>query len=202
MTRLKMEVVAAVAAWALTSACYNLPTVQDLVPGLCSGDLGSPQELRQILSPGATVYLPDSEGFSNASIRWSTLELPTVNLVVVPATEKDVSETVKYANKKNLPFLALNSAHGAMTTLGKMKCGIEIYLNQLNTIEIAEDEQTATIGGGTLSKAVTDALWDAGKQTGKFASSGPRLLFRAVARFQTTRVQHTTRELTSWIASQ
>lgn len=48
-----------------------------------------------------------------------------------------------------------------------MKSGVEIYLDQLNTIEVAEDGQTATIGGGALSKHVTDALWDAGKQTGK-----------------------------------
>ncbi|KJK77249.1 hypothetical protein H634G_06987 [Metarhizium anisopliae BRIP 53293] len=54
-----------------------------------------------------------------------------------------------------------------------MKSGVEIYLDQLNTIEVAEDGQTATIGGGALSKHVTDALWDAGKQTGNLM--GPAL---------------------------
>ncbi|EFY97523.1 FAD/FMN-binding dehydrogenase [Metarhizium robertsii] len=173
MTKFKMEVVAAVAAWALTSACTGLPAVRDLVPGLCPRDIDEAQALQSSLSPGAKVYFPGSPEFDDASTRWSTLSPPTVNVVVVAATAKDVSETVKYANRKKLPFLAYNSAHGAITTLGRMKSGVEIYLDQLNTIEVAEDGQTATIGGGALSKHVTDTLWDAGKQTGNLM--GPAL---------------------------
>jgi hypothetical protein len=74
---------------------------------------------------------------------------------------------VKFANKKNLPFLAYNSAHGAITTLGQMTQGIEIYLNQLSGVKIAEDGKSVTILGGTKSKLVTHTLWEAGKQTGK-----------------------------------
>jgi hypothetical protein len=48
-----------------------------------------------------------------------------------------------------------------------MDYGIEIYLPQLNTISIAEDKQSVTVGGGINSKNLTDALWAAGKQTGK-----------------------------------
>jgi hypothetical protein len=47
-----------------------------------------------------------------------------------------------------------------------MDHGIEIYLNQLNTVEVATDGKTVTIGGGTQSKKVTDTLWAANKQTG------------------------------------
>lgn len=49
-----------------------------------------------------------------------------------------------------------------------MDYGIEIYLGQLSSVEIASDQETVTIGGGTMSKLVTDTLWAAGKQTGKF----------------------------------
>lgn len=48
-----------------------------------------------------------------------------------------------------------------------MNNGIEIYLNQLNNVKIAADGKTATFGGGIMAKNVTDALWAAGKQTGK-----------------------------------
>jgi AICAR transformylase/IMP cyclohydrolase PurH len=48
-----------------------------------------------------------------------------------------------------------------------MDYGIEIYLPQLNKISIAKDGQTVTVGGGTNSKALIDALWAANKQTGK-----------------------------------
>jgi hypothetical protein len=72
---------------------------------------------------------------------------------------------VKFANKKDLPFLTFNGVHGALVSLGKMECGIGISLNQLSSVEIAKDGMTSTIGGGTMSKVITDELWAAGKQT-------------------------------------
>jgi hypothetical protein len=73
---------------------------------------------------------------------------------------------VKFASDQDIPILAYNGHHGTLTTLGRMDYGIEIYLPQLNSISIAKDGKTATIGGGTNSKAVTDTLWAAGKQAG------------------------------------
>jgi hypothetical protein len=49
-----------------------------------------------------------------------------------------------------------------------MDYGIEIYLPQLNSISIAKNGSSVTLGGGTNSKKLTDALWAAGKQTGRF----------------------------------
>ncbi|KAJ4312741.1 hypothetical protein N0V94_007294 [Neodidymelliopsis sp. IMI 364377] len=46
-----------------------------------------------------------------------------------------------------------------------MDYGIEIYLPQLNSISIAKNGSSVTLGGGTNSKKLTDALWAAGKQT-------------------------------------
>ena len=51
-----------------------------------------------------------------------------------------------------------------------MDYGIEIYLPQLNSISIAKDGKSATIGGGANVKNLTDTLWDAGKQTGKLSN--------------------------------
>lgn len=47
-----------------------------------------------------------------------------------------------------------------------MKDGIQISLAKLNSIVVAEDGATVTIGGGTVSKSLTSALWAVGKQTG------------------------------------
>lgn len=47
-----------------------------------------------------------------------------------------------------------------------MKQGIEIWMNKLKGVSVADDGQTATFGGGILSKEVTDALWKHNKQTG------------------------------------
>ncbi|KAL0941656.1 FAD-dependent oxygenase [Colletotrichum truncatum] len=161
MYRLKMEVVTAVAAWAITSACLNVPIARQ-VGGICARDTA---ELGDKLSSTAKIYQPGSDEFTAASTRWSNLNAPTVNLVVVPGNEQDVAETVKFANEKNLPFLAYNGVHGAITTLGKMQNGIEISLSQLSGVEVAEDGKSAKIAGGTRSKDVTDILWEAGKQT-------------------------------------
>lgn len=51
-----------------------------------------------------------------------------------------------------------------------MTYGIQIYMPQLNTISVAKDKNLVTIGGGTNSKKVIDALWAAGKQTGMILS--------------------------------
>jgi hypothetical protein len=48
-----------------------------------------------------------------------------------------------------------------------MTHGIEIHLSQLSGITIAQDGQTATIGGGVIAKNLTDTLWAAGKWTGE-----------------------------------
>lgn len=47
-----------------------------------------------------------------------------------------------------------------------MENGIQILLTKLNSVKIASDGKTATIGGGIKSKELTDFLWAAGKQTG------------------------------------
>ncbi|XXH05698.1 glutathione S- transferase, nitrogen catabolite repression regulator [Hypoxylon texense] len=158
-----MEVAAAVASWAISAACQNIPT-NSLFAGFCSRSIDV-EELAGRLSAGAGVYAPGTETFNQATSRWSSLNAPGVDVVVVPSVESDVAETVKYGNEKNVPYLATNGGHGLITTVGNMHGGIQIWMNKLNTVEIAEDGKSARIGGGALSKKVTDALWAVGKQT-------------------------------------
>ncbi|PGH03423.1 hypothetical protein AJ80_08671 [Polytolypa hystricis UAMH7299] len=163
MHRLTIEVITAMCAWAISAVGQSVSTGR-----LCpQGGPYNMIELVKKLSPAARIYCPGTEEFEEASIRWSVLEEPKVNVIVVPGTVDDVAETVKFANQRKLPFLAYNGAHGAVTTLGKMDHGIEILMHQLSSVEIAKDGKTAKVGGGTMSKTVTDTLWEAGKQTGK-----------------------------------
>ena len=161
-----MEVIAAVAAWTVQIVSRSLPA--GIVPWDIHSNGGAAVELVDRLSSSAQVYLPGSEEFTEATTRWSMLHAPTFSLIVVPHTEDDLAETVKYANELNLPYLAINGGHGAISTVGKLDDGVGIWMNQLKSVEIAEDGSTVTIGGGALSKNVTDILWAAGKQTGKF----------------------------------
>ena len=74
---------------------------------------------------------------------------------------------VLYANMHDIPFLVVGGAHGAIDSLGSMKNGIQIWTRNLNHVVVADDGQTAAIGGGALSKEVVDGLWAANKQTSK-----------------------------------
>ncbi|KLJ06466.1 hypothetical protein EMPG_10142 [Blastomyces silverae] len=158
MFRLKLPL-AALVAWTTAVASQDNPFSSINARGRVDFT-----ELGRTLSSTAEIYLPGSDEFDAAVARWSNLAVPVANVVVVPGTEDDVVKTVKFANRKRLPFLAVNGRHGATTTLKKMTHGIEIYLKQLNSIKIADDGKTVTIGGGTQSKSVTDTLWAAGKQ--------------------------------------
>ncbi|KAI0199366.1 FAD-binding domain-containing protein [Astrocystis sublimbata] len=157
-----MELATAVLAWGVSSICRNLASNDSW--GICpQRDISA--ELRGTLSAKAQIFLPGSTEFSQATNRWSALSAPSINIVVVPSVESDVAETVKYANAHEIPYLTVSSGHGSITTLGSFQGGIEIWLNRLSSVEIAADGSTATIGGGTLSKTVTDSLWAQGKQT-------------------------------------
>ncbi|KAK5993548.1 FAD-linked oxidoreductase chyH [Cladobotryum mycophilum] len=160
-----MEIVAAVAASALGYACQNVPAAQSWLGSLCSPQYDDLKKLKERLSSAAEIYLPGSDGFDAATTRWSVLDVPNITIVIVPSVESDVAEAVKFANARKVPFLAVNAGHGAITTQGRVRNGVEIWLNKLNTVEISKDGTTARIGGGALTKSIIDALWAAGKQT-------------------------------------
>jgi hypothetical protein len=46
------------------------------------------------LSPSAKIYLPGTTEFTKYTVRWSNLEPPTPNVVIVPGTEQDVAKIV------------------------------------------------------------------------------------------------------------
>ncbi|KAG6362865.1 hypothetical protein INS49_007960 [Diaporthe citri] len=168
LRRLQMEVLVAVGAWALSSVCQNLSPDSRIGGLLCNRgilDLDLSPLVPKLSAAASVIYPNDTAAFDLATSRWSSYQTPTISVVVVPGTESDVAETVKFAAEFNLPFLAANGGHGAISTVGRMQSGIEIWMNQLQSVEIAEDGKTATIGGGALSTNVTQALWAAGKQT-------------------------------------
>lgn len=92
MYRIKLEALAAIAAWAFAAASSPASGCKYL-DGLCPRDADL-EALGAKLSSTAKVYYPGSSGFTNITTRWSVLEAPKVNIVVVPGTENDVAETV------------------------------------------------------------------------------------------------------------
>lgn len=83
----------AAAAWTIRLACGSDVT-HDLLGGICPRADIDIHDLKMNLSPSAQVYWPGSDEFEEATTRWSNFELPNINVVVVPGTDEDVSETV------------------------------------------------------------------------------------------------------------
>lgn len=62
----------------------------------CSRAAASISTLQGLLSNSTLIYLPGTPEFIAASARWSVLDAPTPNIVVVPGTENDVVLTVNF----------------------------------------------------------------------------------------------------------
>lgn len=111
MYRLKLEVLTAIATWAFAAVSSPSPGCNYL-DGLCPRD-DDLKALGAKLSHTAKVYYPGSSGFKNITTRWSVLEEPKVNIVVVPGTENDVAETVS-PNFEPLISCACTIADGSL----------------------------------------------------------------------------------------
>ncbi|KAL2819154.1 hypothetical protein BJX63DRAFT_418917 [Aspergillus granulosus] len=122
-------------------------------------------ELGGQISQEANIYFPDAEEFANATERWSDFYRPNFTVVVEVAEEEDVAKTVRFANAYDIPFLAVNNGHGDIESLGSLQNGIQIWMHKLNSIEISEDGNTATFGGGVGSQELMKTLFEKGKQT-------------------------------------
>lgn len=79
----------------------------------------------------------------------------------------DHPNQIKYANKYRLPFLAVNRGHGTSIDLNKLHHGISIYVRSLDSIAIAADGKSATLGGGVYADQLIKTLAIVGKTAGK-----------------------------------
>ncbi|KAJ8128842.1 hypothetical protein O1611_g4791 [Lasiodiplodia mahajangana] len=125
--------------------------------------------LRELLSPQATVALRDSPDYAKLTERWREWHAPTIAAVVEVATEEDVQQTVRFAVKFNIPFVARAGGHGATDSLANAKNAIQIDFRKMNHVKLNGDGKTATLGGGVTVKQVVDGLEAVGKRAGKLA---------------------------------
>lgn len=117
------------------------------------------------LSTNATVHLRGEERYIELTKRWIQWKAPDYAAVVEVASEKDVSETVRFANTHNIPFLAQSGAHGGTAALGALKDGIQIHMRGLNSFNISPDKSFVTVGGGIKGTEMRDQLWEENKWT-------------------------------------
>ncbi|KAL9025196.1 MAG: hypothetical protein Q9180_007712, partial [Flavoplaca navasiana] len=83
---------------------------------------------------------------------------------------------VKFANRINLPFLAINRGHGSVSALGTFKYGVLIKLDNLTSIDIAADGESAVLGGGVYSDLLLATLAKKNKVAGYAGLMGDNIL--------------------------
>jgi FAD/FMN-containing dehydrogenase len=127
-------------------------------------------KLASQLSPDASIILPDNPRFQTVHQRWQGYPeaVPTYTAVVEVAVEDDVTKTVRWANKYNLPFLAVGGAHGFLTTLGRMQGGIAISFIKMKGINIYPEGDSAELQPGLTNGELIRYLWPRGKQAGEY----------------------------------
>ncbi len=162
---LLFTVVASVAAFQATEDFTPRATFGD--PDGQSLDIFS--QLAPQLSPGASIILPENPRFQTAHQRWQGYveAVPTYAAVIEVAVEDDVAKTVRWANKHDLPFLAVGGAHGFLKTLGKMQGGIAISFIKMKDIKINPQGDSAELQPGLTNGELIRYLWPRGKQTGE-----------------------------------
>ncbi|KAI0814416.1 hypothetical protein GGR55DRAFT_431499 [Xylaria sp. FL0064] len=120
--------------------------------------------LRPLLSSEASLVLQGDPEFANLTSRWREWHSPMIAAVVQVATENDVQQTVRFADKYNIPFVARAGGHGATESLADATHAIQVDFRKMNQVKLNENGQTATIGGGANVKQVIDGLAAVGKR--------------------------------------
>lgn len=123
-------------------------------------------DLGQQLSNNASILTRrNGQAFRDATIRWQELAPPSFAASVHVYTENDVQQVVRYANSRNISFLATSGKHGDNAALAKLKDGIQIDMRGMAEVTVDPTSDFATVGGGILDKQLIESLLAAGKRT-------------------------------------
>ncbi|KAL4900887.1 hypothetical protein BDW74DRAFT_187971 [Aspergillus multicolor] len=121
------------------------------------------RDLGPLLSHTASIFGPSDPRWKNATVRYNTLAMPNVQLVVQPGAEGDVSiiQKVEYCNRNSIDFMAVTRGHSFSTVVSRFR-GIEIDMSSLQDYTIEPDGKSAWFQGGSYGGSVIQSLWDKG----------------------------------------
>ncbi|KAJ2991370.1 hypothetical protein NUW58_g2537 [Xylaria curta] len=119
---------------------------------------------RSHVSPSTEIASSYQINFSTVvGPRWSTWEAPAWSGAIKPALISDLKQIIKIAAKNNIPFIATNGGHGAKTGLGSFD-GININLQNFNTVTVDAVNNRMTLGPGATLGAMVTEVFAAGKE--------------------------------------
>ncbi|PWY82037.1 FAD binding domain-containing protein [Aspergillus heteromorphus CBS 117.55] len=103
---------------------------------------------------------PEDSAFQERLRRWTNIGRQTPTAIILPRTEEDCLETVRWALQHSIPLVPSSGGHSAWSTIGEG--GVIIDLSNYVDIRVDEEAKTATLVGGVLSKEVGLRLAEAG----------------------------------------
>ncbi|KAK3325116.1 hypothetical protein B0H66DRAFT_110470 [Apodospora peruviana] len=148
----------------LADQVLGVASLDDSTRARCPSGWQIQRELGPRLSEKAAVAVPSSSDWDRLMVRAAAPRIsPRFMASVEVATEKDVQETIKYANHIGVPFLVVSGGHGQPTTLNNLHCGIQINMRKMNDTTVSKDGKTATGGGGVMQHEIVASLFKQGK---------------------------------------
>ncbi|KAJ5663308.1 hypothetical protein N7507_004039 [Penicillium longicatenatum] len=114
--------------------------------------------------PTIKYISPSSAEFSAAREVWNGSRRDIPLAIVQPQSPADVTAVIKFAKSSGIPFTLRSGGHN-LEGLALVQDALLIDLRALNSVTVAEDRKSATVGGGILQGELVNALWNQGLAT-------------------------------------
>jgi FAD/FMN-containing dehydrogenase len=114
--------------------------------------------------PSIKYFPPSSPNFDSLRQVWNASGAGTSLAVVQPQSALDVAALIKFVKAKSVPFTLRSGGHN-LEGRAAVDNALQIDLRALNTVAVAPDRKSATVGGGILQGELGKKLWDEGLAT-------------------------------------
>jgi FAD/FMN-containing dehydrogenase len=114
--------------------------------------------------PSIKYFPPSSPDFDSLRQVWSASVAGTSLAVVQPQSALDVASLIKFVKAKSVPFTLRSGGHN-LEGRAAVDDALQIDLRALNTVAVAPDRKSATVGGGILQGELGKKLWEEGLAT-------------------------------------
>ena len=108
-------------------------------------DRESPELERLRASVSGQVLIPADEGYDRARLAWNLNVNQHPAVIVIPRSEDDIAEAVRFADAQNLEVAVMATGHG---TIREANGSLLIDTSQLVEVRVDAAAQTAWVGAG------------------------------------------------------
>jgi FAD/FMN-containing dehydrogenase len=113
------------------------------------------------LSFQCKFIIPESsESLHDVISRWSDTNIEKPAIIVVPESEQDIIQAVRYAQENGLRLLTSGGGHGPYVPVTPKTLYLD--MSSFDKINLNEAEKTVTLGGGVITREFIKTCLDKG----------------------------------------